>query len=331
MCHLVRVEQIMFTKTRPFTAAVVQHPPAFLDLRRSLDRACEHIQQAAATGAELIVFPETWLPGYPIWLDVAPTAALWDHPPAKAVFRTLYNNSVEVPGPAVQRLGEAAKAAGAVVAMGIHERDGGTLYNTTLIIDANGQLRGRHRKLMPTYTERMLWGRGDGSTLNVVDTHLGRVGGLICWEHWMPLARQAMHEQQELVHVAQWPFVKEIHLVASRNYAFEGQCFVVAAGAVLQHKDLEHLDFALFEEIAGEPDRFIMAGGSAIIGPDGNCLAGPLYQKAGIITAEIEPQLAVDGRLALDVTGHYSRPDIFKLRVNTTAQSNVQWQGAAEE
>lgn len=303
----------MFATMEPFLATAVQRPPVFLDLNKSVDKASDLIAEAAQAGAELIVFPETWLPGYPIWLDVAPGAGLWDYEPATAVFRRLFQNSVEMGGTAVSRLQQAAKAANAIVVMGMNERDGGTLYNTILFIGADGAILGKHRKLMPTYTERLVWGQGDGSTLTVVDTPLGRIGGLVCWEHWMPLARFDLHQKQELIHIAQWPTVKEILLVASRSYAFEGQCFVVAAGTVLQKQDLSHLNLALFDEIPGGPETYLMRGGSAIIAPDGHILAGPAGEEPDFVTAQIEPQRAVDGRLTLDVTGHYARPDVFQL------------------
>ncbi|HID54552.1 MAG TPA: carbon-nitrogen hydrolase family protein, partial [Anaerolineae bacterium] len=145
-------------------------------------------------------------------------------------------------------------------------------------------------------------------------------------ETWLPLARQAMHAQQELIHVAQWPTVKEMHLIASRHYAFEGRCFVVAAGTVLQKRDLAHLDLPLLADIPGSDDTYLMRGGSAIISPEGDLLAGPLYEQPGLVSAEIDPQQAVDGRLTLDVMGHYGRPDIFQLHVNTTPQEHVYWQ-----
>ena len=309
----------MFGQMEPFLATAVQHPPVFLDLDKSVDKACDLISEAAQAGAQLIVFPETWLPGYPIWLDVAPGAGLWDYEPATAVYRQLFQNSV---------LQQAAKAANAIVVMGLNERDGGTLYNSILYISATGEILGKHRKLMPTYTERLVWGQGDGSTLTVVDTPLGRLGGLVCWEHWMPLARFAMHDQQELIHIAQWPTVKEILLVASRSYAFEGQCFVVAAGTALQKKDLAHLNLALLDEIPGNQETLLMRGGSAIIAPNGDILAGPAPAEPLFITAEIAPQKAIDGRLTLDVTGHYARPDLFQLQVDTTEKTNVVLKGS---
>lgn len=306
-----------------FVATAVQHPPVFLDLAGSLDKAEKLIAQAAAEGAQLIAFPETWLTGYPVWLDEAPGAALWDSAAATAVFRRLFENSVELGSQVITRLCQATKAAKATLVMGMHERKGGTLYNSILTIGPDGSILNLHRKLVPTYTERLVWGRGDGSTLNVVETPFGKLGSLVCWEHWMPAARIALHQQQELVHVAQWPTVKEMHMVASRHYAFEGQCFVIAAGSILQKKDLAHLDLALLKEIPGDDNTFLQRGGAAIIAPNGDFLADPLYEQAGFVTAVIDPGLAVNGRLTLDTVGHYSRPDVFQLHVNRTAHENL--------
>ena len=296
------------------TVAAVQHPPVFMDLGRSLARAETLIGDAAKQGAQLVVFPEAWLPGYPVWLDTAPTAGLWDHAPAKEVFTTLFENSVEIPGPAVERLASAVRDAGVVLAMGLNERDRGTLYNTILYMGADGTVLGKHRKLIPTYTERSIWGRGDGSTMAVLDTALGRLGGLICWEHFMPLARHALHLGHELIHVAQWPTVKEMHLVASRHYAFEGRCFVVAVGTVLHRRQLPDLE--LFREIPGAPDDLLLGGGSAIIDPEGELLAGPLHGEEGILLAEIQPRKAVEGLMTLDAAGHYARPDVFRFKMD---------------
>jgi len=319
------MEKQKMKQIEPFIVTIVQEPPVFLDLAQSVDKACALIAEAAAGGARVIAFPETWLPGYPLWFDIVPGAALWGNEAATAVFRQLFANSVTLESPEVYNLCQAAKAVNAFVIMGLHERDGGTLYNTILYIGADGRVLGKHRKLVPTYTERLVWGMGDGSTLTVLDTPLGRLGGLVCWEHWMPLTRHALHAQQELLHIAQWPTVKEMHLIASRHYAFEGRCFVMAAGTVLAKRDLAHLSLPLLTEIPGDADRLLMRGGSAIIGPDGNCLAGPLYEQPGLVSAQIDPQQWIDGRLTLDVVGHYGRPDIFQLHVNTTPQAHVHW------
>ena len=308
---------------KTFIATAVQHPPVFLNLPASLDKAETLITQAAAEGAQLIAFGETWLTGYPVWLDEAPGAALWNSDPATAVFRQLFENSVEMGSPEVARLCQASKAANVTLVMGMHERAGGTLYNSILTIGPDGTMLNLHRKLVPTYTERLVWGRGDGSSLNVVESPVGKLGSLVCWEHWMPASRIALHQQQELIHIAQWPTVREMHLVASRHYAFEGQCFVIAAGCVLQKKDLAHLDLPLLQEIPGDGETLLQRGGSAIIAPNGDILAGPLHEQSGFVTAEIDPILAINGRLTLDTTGHYSRPDIFQLHINRQKQNNV--------
>ena len=322
---------------RSFTVAVIQHAPVYLNLEGSLEKACVLIEQAAGQGAGVVVFPETWLPGYPVWLDFSPRAALWDYPPAKALYRLLVENSITLPGRHFDALCAIARKTGTCVIMGAHERLGGTLYNTMITIGRDGSEYQLHRKLMPTYTERMIWGRGDGSTLSVLSTEHGNLGGLICWEHWMPLARAAMHAQGEVLHVAQWPAVKELHQLASRHYAFEGQCFVVAAGCVLSRGEMmagfDSLDqpgreaAELLEAIPGkETDMMtdmILRGGSGVIAPSGDYIKGPVLDESRIIYAEIHPDRIAEGHLALDTQGHYSRPDVFHLEVNDLPQVNV--------
>ena len=295
--------------------AAVQAAPVYLDLLASLAKAETLIAQAAAQGAKLVVFPETWLPGYPAWLDCCRDVNLWDSPAVKQVYRRLFENSVVVPGPVTEALGAAARAHGVVLNISVHERvlagpGRGTLYNTMLTFDADGRLALAHRKLMPTYTERLLWGQGDGRSLHAVDTAAGRLGGLICWEHWMPPARQRLHESGEDIHVAAWPQLKEMNLVASRHYAFEGRCFVVAAGAIMQVRDLP-AELEPTPELAANPNAFVLRGGSVIIGPDGSILAGPVYDEELIITAEIDLTRLPEERMTLDVAGHYARPDVF--------------------
>ena len=312
-----------------FIATAIQAPPVFLDLPKSVEKACDLIADAARQGARLIVFPETWLTGYPLWFDLAPGAALWDSKDANQVYQRLFENSPSFGDQAILVLGRAAKSAGAIIVMGLHERSGSTLYNTTLYIGIDGQIMGYHRKLVPTYTERLIWGRGDGSTLEVFDTPLGRLGGLICWEHWMPLARYAYHTQDEQIHIAQWPSVNSMHQIASRHYAFEGRCFVIAAGTVLHRDELLATGLPLFDGIPDEEDGFLMRGGSCIIGPDGGFLAEPVFNQPGFVSAEIDLCKAIPEKMTLDVVGHYSRPDIFTLQVNTNPQNNVEWKKAA--
>lgn len=291
--------------------AAVQAAPVFGDLDASLTRAEQLVADAAGKGARFVVFPETWLPGYPAWLDVARDAALWDHPPVKKLFAALHANSVEIPGPVVDRLGACAREHGVVLNMSVHERERGTLYNTMLTFDADGTLSLAHRKLMPTYTERLVWGQGDGKSLRGVDTQAGRVGGLICWEHWMPMARQSLHDQAEAIHVAVWPTVHERHQIASRHYAFEGRCFVLAVGQIMRDEDLP----TGLDRSSGTPD-LVLRGGSCVIGPDGEYVVEPVFDEARVIIAELDLGMIDRESQTLDVSGHYARPDVFEMRVN---------------
>lgn len=301
--------------------AAVQAAPVFGNLSATLAKTRELIGQAAKLGADLVALPESWLPGYPAWLDFAPGAALWDNPATKKVYADLVANSVCVPGPATEELSAAAREHGVALVAGIHERieDGpgrNTLYNTLLTFDAEGKLCNHHRKLVPTYTERLVWGPGDAAGLKAVRVGQVKVGGLICWEHWMPLARQAMHDSGEDIHIASWPACREMHQVASRHYAFEGRCFVAAVGSILRAGDLP-AELGLTGEIANEPDKLVLNGGSMIIAPDGDVLAGPVYDQETILTATCDLSRIKAESMTLDVSGHYQRPDVFELKINS--------------
>lgn len=318
-------------KEKTCQLAIIQDSPVFLNLPASVEKACKLIKKAAADGANIIVFPETWLPGYPVWLDFSPNAALWNYGPAKALFRLLVENSPEIPGKYCDQLAAAAQRHRVFVVMGLHEKYKSSLYNTILYLPPEGDYA-IHRKLMPTYTERLIWARGDGSTLPVLESEYGNIGGLICWEHWMPLARAAMHAKQEHIHVAQWPMVKKSNLLASRHYAFEGQCFVAAAGCVLSKKEMlegaasagaTEAALSLLEEMPVKPDALLLKGGSAIIAPDTTCIAGPVWEQKTMLQAEIDLQRIQEGQLFMDSDGHYSRPDVFQLTVNQAVQNNV--------
>ena len=267
-----------------------------------------------------MAFPETWLPGYPAWLDLCRDAGLWNYAPVKRVFRRMAEASVEVPGPVTAELGRLAEAGRLTLVIGVTERvatgpGNGTLYNALLTFGPDGRLLNHHRKLVPTYTERMVWGPGDGAGLRAVETPAGRVGGLVCWEHWMPLARQALHVSGEDVHVAVWPWVHEMHQVASRQYAFEGRCFVLAAGALLRTEDLPP-ELELAPGVV-RGDGWVLRGGSAIIGPDGGYLAEPVFEREELVTAQVDPGRRREELMTMDVAGHYARPDVFAFAVRT--------------
>jgi len=292
--------------------AIAQAAPVYMDVAGSIEKALQLIRQAAKQEAQLVVFGETWLPGYPAWLDVCEGAALWGNPATKEVFARLRANSVCVPGQELDALRRAAKEHGITVVIGVNERvdagpGNGTLYNSLLTISEEGQLVSHHRKLVPTFTERLVWGQGDGRGLEACHTGVGRVGGLICWEHWMPLARMAMHESGEQIHVAVWPTAHELHQLASRHYAFEGRCFVLAVGLVMRGEDLPN-------ELSRPPEvseKWIERGGSAVIGPDATYVVEPVFDREELIVAELDLAQIDREAMTLDVSGHYARPDIF--------------------
>ena len=300
------------TRVAIVQAEVTADPAAMLERTAALART------AAAGGAGLIVFPETWIPGYPAWLDVCRDAALWDHAPVKQAFARMAESSVRVAGPEGEALAAIARAAGATLVVGVTERVGhgpgrGTLYNTLLTYGPDGSLLNHHRKLVPTYTERMVWGPGDADGLRAVDTPAGRVGGLVCWEHWMPLARQALHQSGEDLHVAVWPTVHEKHQLASRHYAFEGRCFVLAAGSLMSAAALPP-GLERHPDRVRAPEQWVLRGGSAIIGPDGEYVVEPIFEEPQILTAELDLGRVREESMTLDVAGHYHRPDCFEFR-----------------
>jgi len=295
----------------PVLAAVLQARPQ-PTIEKSLDQLSDLVRDAARQGAGLVAVGETFLPGYPAWIDWSPGAMLWDSPEAKGAFAEYRRNSITVPGPHHERLGAIARDHGVVLVAGVSERvetgpGNRTLYNTLLTYDADGRLANHHRKLVPTFTERTIWGPGDAAGLRAVDTAVGRVSALVCWEHWMPLARQALHESGEFVHVAVWPWVHEKHQLASRQYAFEGRCYMLAVGQVMGRDDLP-ADLSRPDDAP----ELVLRGGSAIIGPDAGYLTEPLLDKEDIILAELDPARLDEESMTLDVTGHYARPDVFQ-------------------
>lgn len=316
-------------KSKSVKIALVQEPPVFLNLSKTLEKLEVIAENCGKNDAKIVVFPETWLAGYPVWLDEAPKAALWDFAPAKRLFGYLTENSIKIPSREFEYLQKIAKQNSLYLIVGVHERMGGTLYNTTIYLAPDGGYK-IHRKLTPTYTERLVWGVGDGSTLSVLETEYGILGGLICWEHWMPLARAAMHAKNEIIHTAQYPTVHERHQIASRQYAFEGQCFVLASGCVMSKTDaiegflsLETGDEEVLELLESMEKEKLQLGGSAVIAPDISYIVEPVFDDAKTIYAELDLTLQAQSRLLLDTDGHYSRPDVFELRVNDRQNKNV--------
>lgn len=304
-------------------AAVVQaEQPGGLE--EGLNRTHELASAAAGEGAELIVFPETWLPGYPAWIDYCQDAGLWDHAPVKAVYARLADDSVTVPGPALDRLAATARDLAVTLVVGVSERvesgpGRGTLYNALLTLAPTGELLNHHRKLTPTYTERLIWGGGGTAGLKAVDTPAGRVGGLLCWEHWNPLCRQALHESGEDVHISAWSAVVGVngmHQEASRCYAFEARCHVLAAGQLMRASALPSELEASPVKVTS-PDQWLLRGGSSIIAPDGSYLAGPLYDEPGLLVAELDYRRNREEAMTLDVSGHYHRKELFHFSVRS--------------
>lgn len=310
------------SSTSKITIALVQFAPVFNDLAESVEKAVRLIGEAAAYGAQLVAFGESWLAGYPAWLDCAPHAALWNHEPTKQVYGRMRRNSIVVGGKETAILAEAAKRNNLTVVIGANERvergaGNGTLYNSLLTFDETGILVNHHRKLIPTYTERLVHGQGDADGLNAAQTKIGLVGGLVCWEHWMPLARQAMHEAGEQIHVAVFPTVHEMHQIASRQYAFEGRCFVAAVGMIMRRADLPE---ELARHMNIEDDSLVLRGGSCLIAPNGSFIIEPVFDEEKILTAEIDLTMIDRETMTLDVSGHYSRPDVFNLTVNRSSR-----------
>ena len=315
-------------KSQPLVVAVVQAAPIWLDLDASVDKACGLIAQAGRDGARVIAFAESFLPAFPY--------GVWHHGVHRnqAFHRALYEQAVEIPGPAIDKLGKAARAAQAVVVMGMTERAGGTLYNTQAFIGADGSLLGTRRKLKPTSAERLVWGEGDGSGMRVfspkISTSAGeasfKLGGLMCGEHNFALARYTMQALGEEIHVASYPdplmegrpFADRLE-AAVRHYAAEGQCFVLNATGYID----DAIRAAAFDtpeaaaELQGADAR---NGASSIIAPDGSTLAGPLSGREGILLAQIDLAKIAYAKFWFDAAGHSGRHDIFKLQVDFSAR-----------
>lgn len=304
---------------RVVKAAVVQAAPVLFDTPKTLEKLLDLIRDAAAQGAELVVFPEAFVGGYPKGLDFG--ARLGSRSDAgREEFRRYFESAVAVPGPECDLIGEAARSAGVHLVVGVIERDRGTLYCTALMYSPDGRLLGKHRKLMPTALERIVWGFGDGSTLPVVETAIGRLGSVICWENYMPLLRMAMYAQGIEIYCAPTVDDRETWLPTMRTIALEGRCFVLSACQYLTRADCPPSYGA---DPQDDRNAALIRGGSCIIDPFGNVLAEPRFDGQAIRIAELDRRVIARGKYDLDVVGHYARPDIFKLTVNTSARSPV--------
>ncbi len=301
---------------RPFKIAAVQASPVYMDRDATIVKACRLIAEAGAAGADLAVFPEAFVPGYPLWVWFIPAGHTH---PLRELYAEFLANAVAVPSDATAQLCEAAKKAGVAVAIGINERNseasGTTIYNTLLYIDANGSILGKHRKVMPTGGEKLVWGLGDGSDLEVYDQPFGRLGGLLCWENYMPLARYAMSAWGTEIFVAPTWDRGEPWLSTMRHIAKEGRCYVAGCCSAMHKDDVpDRLTFK--QKYLGTVDGWINPGDSVIVDPDGKVVAGPVSQIETILYGELDRTKITGPRWQLDVAGHYARPDIFELIVH---------------
>jgi nitrilase len=304
--------------------AVVQRPPVLLDRQATLAAAVEHLHAAVDAGARLVVFPEAYVPGYPVWIwRLRPEA---DYELTSAIHRELLANSIDLVADGLRSLREAAAKRRVVVVCGVHEREGefsrATLYNTLVTIAADGAIVNRHRKLVPTNPERMVWGQGDASGLRVTDTTVGRLGSLICWENYMPLARYALYADGVEIYVAATWDEGETWLATMRHIAAEGRCWVIGAGCSLRASDVP-AEFPGREQLFPDPDEWLNPGDSMVVAPGGTVVAGPLHEEHGLLFADIEPARVAAAHRTLDVAGHYSRNDIFRLTINRTVNEPI--------
>lgn len=299
--------------------AVVQAGSIPFDSNACVDKAVHLIGKAAATGAKVVVFPEAFIAGYPKGLGYGLVVGARDAP-GREEFRLYLEAAIDVPGPQSLRLGEAAAANGCYVIIGVIEREPGTCYCSVLFFAPDGGLLGKHRKVMPTALERMIWGFGDGSTLTVVDSPYGRIGSVICWENYMPMLRMAMYSKNVALYCAPTADDRDTWLPTMQHVALEGRCFVLTACQVLRRKDFPP---TVRVSLGDSPDALLMRGGSAIINPFGKVLAGPVFDDETILTAQLDLDDIARSKFDFDVVGHYSRPDIFQLIVNETPTSAV--------
>jgi len=306
--------------------AIIQESPVYLDRKKTIEKAVQLVEKAASDGAELVVFPEAFISGYPAWIWRLRPGSDWGT--SEELHSRLLDSSVDISAGDLKPLCDAAKKNRLSIVCGLNERDGSlskaTLYNTVVVIGAKGEIINHHRKLMPTNPERMVWGFGDGSGLNVVETPVGRVGTLLCWENYMPLARYSLYSQGVEVYIAPTYDSGDGWLGTMQHIAREGRCWVISSGVAITNSDIP-ADFPDREDLYPAEEEWINPGDSAVIAPGGEIVAGPLHQEKGILYAEIDSKRVGISKRDLDVTGHYSRPDIFTLSVNTKPQSPVEF------
>ncbi|MFH1043635.1 MAG: nitrilase-related carbon-nitrogen hydrolase [Pseudomonadota bacterium] len=301
-------------------AAVVQAGAVPFDSEACVDKAIRLMAEASGLGAKVIVFPEAFITGYPKGVNYGLAVGVRDAA-GREEFRLYLEAAIEVPGPETQRLGEAAAAHGAYVVMGVIERDNGTCYCTVLFFGPDGSLLGKHRKLMPTVMERVIWGFGDGSTLTVIESPYGRIGSVICWENYMPMLRMAMYSKNVALYCAPTADDRDTWLASMQHIALEGRCFVLTACQFIRKKDFPD---TVRVSLGDSPEAVLMRGGSAIVNPLGQVLAGPHFGSETILTADLDLNDIGRGKFDFDVTGHYSRPDVFQLSVNEAPMKAVQ-------
>lgn len=306
--------------------AIVQESPVLLNKEKTIEKAIQLVEQAASANAELVVFPEAYISGYPAWIWRLRPGGDWSV--SEDLHSRLLDSAVDINAGDLNLLCDSAKKNKLTIVCGLNERDGAlskaTLYNTVVIIGKEGNILNRHRKLMPTNPERMVWGFGDGSGLKVVDTSAGRVGTLLCWENYMPLARYTLYSQGIEVYVAPTYDSGDDWLGTVQHIAREGRCWVICSGVALTNSDIPD-DFPERDALYPATEEWINPGDSLVVAPGGEIIAGPMRQEKGILFAEVDLKRVGVSKRDLDIAGHYSRPDIFTLSVDTRPQSPIKF------
>ena len=316
----------MTASTNPFKAAVVQAASVAFDRERTLEKAAVLSAEAGSKGARLVVFPEAFISAYPRGLDFGAVVGNRTDE-GRRDFQRYWESSVDVPGPAVDQLARIARANNIYLVMGVIEREGGTLYCTVLFFAPDGTYLGKHRKLMPTASERLVWGFGDGSTMPVYDTPLGKLGAVICWENYLPLMRASMYAKGIELYCAPTADSRDSWIASVRHIAVEGRCFVLSCNQFNRRRDFP-ADYR--SNFGDDPKTVVTRGGSCIVDPFGNFLAGPNFDDETILIAEIDRAQIIRGKMDLDVVGHYARPDVFQLHVDERPKSPVTTQSTIE-